>query len=152
MSDAIGSKNTCKTFSTGSASRNCVEKALFRLWKKARFGGQSKRPFSTDKSDCIRNGLLVLLLIVSRVDFIVFVLFLEAVGVRKYCCTAVPEVWQSKIARQLCVSRVLREQRVLAFDEPSSQRVGGFGLVAESRHSYVLEFALNREPPKLQQA
>ena len=29
--------------------------------------------------------LLVLLLIVSRVDCIVFVLFLEAVGVREYC-------------------------------------------------------------------
>ena len=38
--------------------------------------------------------LLVPLLIVSRVDLIVFVLFLEAVGVRVYCCTA---VWQSKI-------------------------------------------------------
>ena len=35
----------------------------------------------------------MVLLIVSRVDFIVFVLFLEAVGVREYCCTA---VWQSK--------------------------------------------------------
>ena len=37
--------------------------------------------------------LLVLLLIVSRVDFIVFVLFLEAVGVREYCCTAVEIGW-----------------------------------------------------------
>ena len=54
--------------------------------------------------------LLVLILIVSRVDLIVFVLFLEAVGVREYCCTA---VWQSKIGWQLCASRVLREQRVL---------------------------------------
>ena len=46
-------------------------------------------PFSTGLFfDCI---LLVLLLIVSRVDFIVFVLFLEAVGVREYyyCCMAV---------------------------------------------------------------
>ena len=33
--------------------------------------------------------LLVHLLIVSRVDLIVFVLFLEAVGVRGYCCMAV---------------------------------------------------------------
>ena len=52
---------------------------------------------------------LVLLLIVSRVDFIVFVLFLEAVGVREYCCTA---VWQSKIGWQICDSRVPRQQRV----------------------------------------
>ena len=45
-----------------------------------------KRPFSTGLFfDWI---LLVLLLIVSRVDFIVFVLFLDAVGVREYCCTA----------------------------------------------------------------
>ena len=51
--------------------------------------------------------LLVLLLIISRVDFIVFVLFLEAVGVREYCCTA------GEIGWQVCAS---------------SQRVGGFGL------------------------
>ena len=38
--------------------------------------------------------LLVFLLIVSRVDFIVFVLFLEAVGVREYCCTAGEIGWQ----------------------------------------------------------
>ena len=70
--------------------------------------------------------LLVLLLIISRVDFIVFVLFLEAVGVREYCCTAVEIGWQ------LCGSRFLREQRL---GEPSSQRVGGFGL--------------SRKPPKI---
>ena len=46
-----------------------------------------KRPFSAGPFfDWI---LLVLLLVVRRVDFIVFVLFLEAVGVREYCCTAV---------------------------------------------------------------
>ena len=91
------------------------------------------------------DWILLVLLIVSRVDFVVFVLFLEAVGVREYCCTA---VWQSKIGWQLCASRVLREQRVLALDEPSSQRVGGFGLIAES---YLRGVALSREPPKLQQ-
>ena len=58
--------------------------------------------------------------------FCSFVLFLEAVGVREYCCAAV------EIGRQLCASRFLREQRL---DEPSSQRVGGFGL--------------RRKPPKL---
>ena len=83
-----------------------------------------KRPFSTGSFfDWI---LLVLLVIVSRVDVIVFVLFLEAFGVREQCCTA------SEIGWQLCASRFLREQRP---DEPSSQRLGGFGL--------------SREPPKL---
>ena len=48
---------------------------------------------------------MVLLLDVGRVDFIVLVLFLEAVGLREYCCTA---VWQSKIGGLLCASRVLR--------------------------------------------
>ena len=60
MSDAIGSKNTCKTFSTefstgrsrlfrldppvGFLSRKIlVEKAFFRLRKKAQFGLQSKK-------------------------------------------------------------------------------------------------------------
>ena len=70
--------------------------------------------------------LLVLLFIVSRVDFIFFVLCLEAVGVREYCCTA------GEIGWQLCASRCLREQRL---EEPSSQQVGGFGL--------------SRRPPKL---
>ena len=83
-----------------------------------------KRPFSTGLFfDWI---LLVLILIVSRVDFRVFVLFLEAVGVEEYCCTA------GEISWQLYASRCLREQRL---DEPSSQRVGGFGV--------------SRKPPKL---
>ena len=83
-----------------------------------------KPPFSTGLFfDWI---FLVLLLIVSRVDFVVFVLFLEAVGVRECCCKAVEIGWQ------LCASRLLREQRV---SEPSSQRVDGFGL--------------SRKPPKL---
>ena len=45
---------------------------------------------------------------------------------REYCCTAVEIGWQ------LCASPFLREQRL---GEPSSQRVGGFGL--------------SRKPPKL---
>ena len=65
-------------------------------------------------------NLLILLLVVSRVDFTVFVRFLEAVGVRKYCTRAVESGWQ------LCASRFLREQRL---DEPLSQRFGGFGLI-----------------------
>ena len=51
---------------------------------------------------------------------------IEAVGVREYCCSAVEIGWQ------LCASRFLREQRL---DEPSSQRLGGFGF--------------SRKPPKL---
>ena len=85
--------------------------------------------------------LLVLILIVSRVDFIFFMHFLEAVDVKEYCSTA------GEIGWQLCASRCLREQRL---DEPSSQRVGGFGL-AESRQSYVRGVAISGEPPKLQQ-
>ena len=96
-----------------------------------------KRPFSTGRSF---DWNLLVLLIVSRVNFIVFVLFLEAVGVREYCFTAVEIGWQ------LCASRFLRDQRP---DEPSSQRFSGFGLgrkppkatfvelhSAESRQSY----------------
>ena len=79
-----------------------------------------KRPFSTGLLfDWI---LLALLLIVSPVDFIVFVLFLEAVGLREYFCTAVEINWQ------LCASRFLRKQRL---SQPSSQRAGGFGLSRE---------------------
>ena len=103
-----------------------------------------KRRFSTGRF--IDWSLLVLLFIVSRVDFVVFVLFLEAVDVREYCCTAVR---QSKIGWQPCASRVLREQRGFALEEPSSQRFNGIGLKAES---YVRGVALSREPPKPRQA
>ena len=62
---------------------------------------------------------LLVLLIVNRVDFKFFVLFIEEVNVREYCCTEVETGWQ------LCALRFLGEQRL---GEPSSQRVGGFGL------------------------
>ena len=77
--DAIGSKSTCKTFSTeifdwriqskkssfftGSASRSSQSKKVksnkpfFDCVRKPDLGFSRKRPFSTDKSDCIRNGL-----------------------------------------------------------------------------------------------
>ena len=80
MGDAIGSKNTCKTFSTeffdwrmqskkssfstGSASRNSQSKKVeskkpfFDCVRKPDLGFSRKIPFSTDKSDCIRNGLM----------------------------------------------------------------------------------------------
>ena len=78
MGDAIGEKNTCKTFSTEffdrrieklssfstvSASRNFQSKKVeskkpfFDCVRKPDLGFSRKRPFSTDKSDCIRNGL-----------------------------------------------------------------------------------------------
>ena len=73
MSDAIGSKNTCKTFSTefldwriqskkssfstGCVSRNSHSKQIdskkpsFDSVRKPDLGFSRKRPFSTDKSD-----------------------------------------------------------------------------------------------------
>ena len=106
-----------------------------------------KRPFSTGLFfDWV---LLVLLLIIGRVDFIVFVLFLEAVGVREYCCTA---VWQSKIGWQLCASRDHREQHVLRARRTLVQAGWWRWTLAESRQSYVCGVALSREPPKLHTA
>ena len=64
-----------------------------------------KRPFPTGLFfDWILLGFL---LIVSPVDFIVFVPFLEVVGVREYCCMAVESRWK------LYASCVFREQRML---------------------------------------
>ena len=79
MGDAIGSKNTCKffsteffdwrdpveksSFSTGSASRNFQSKKVeskkpfFHCVRQPDLGFGRKKSFSTDKSDCIRNGL-----------------------------------------------------------------------------------------------
>ena len=98
-----------------------------------------KRSFSTGLFfDWI---LLVLLLIVSRVDFIVFVLFLEAVGVRS---TAVQ---QSKSVGS-SVFRAFPASNGSANPRPS-QLVAL--RLAESRQSYVRRVALSREPPKQQQ-
>ena len=47
------------SFSTGSASRNSQSKKVepfFDCVRKPDLGFSRKRPFSTDKSDCIRNG------------------------------------------------------------------------------------------------
>ena len=76
MSDAIGSQNTCKlfrlSFSTGGSSRKSrvfrlnrnsqskkvvSKKSFFDCVRMPDLGFSRKRPFSTDKSDCIRNGL-----------------------------------------------------------------------------------------------
>ena len=93
MGDAIGSKNTCNTcsteffdwriqskkssFSTRSASRNSQsknveskKKPFFGCVRKPDLGFSRKRPFSTDKSDCMINGLTVTFrCFVSRVTF-----------------------------------------------------------------------------------
>ena len=61
-----------------------------------------KRPFST--GFFFDWNLLVLLLIVSQIDLIVFVLFLEAVGVRVYCCTGVEIGWQLYASRAFSAS------------------------------------------------
>ena len=82
MGYAIRSKNTCKTFSTdffdwriqskkssfssGYASRNSQSKKVeskkpfFDCIRKADLGFSRKRPFSSDKCDCIRNDLIFL--------------------------------------------------------------------------------------------
>ena len=69
------------------------------------------------------------LLIVSRADFVVFVLFLEAGGVKEHCCMAV----ESRL-EALCFVR-FPQATCFARDKPSSKRVGGVGL--------------SRKPPKL---
>ena len=66
MGDAIGSKTRVKcfrlSFSTGSASRKSQakkvesKKPFFDCVRKPDLGFSRKRAFSTDKSDCIRNG------------------------------------------------------------------------------------------------
>ena len=89
--------------------------------------------------------LLVLLLIVSRVGFIVFVVFREAVGVREYSRVAV----ENGLAA-LCFARCLRARRASRSTNPRSSDLVALGL-AESRQSDVRGVVLNREPPKLQQ-
>ena len=90
--------------------------------------------------------MLVLLLIVGRVDFIVFVPFLEAVGVREYCCMAV----ENQLAA-LCLARSPRATRASRATNFRPSALVPLGL-AESRQSYVCGAALSRKPPKLQQA
>ena len=88
--------------------------------------------------------LLVLLLIVSRVDFIVCVLFLEAVGVREYCCMAL----EIRLAA-LCFARSSRATRASRATNLRPSGLVALGL-GERRQGYVRGVALSREPPKLQ--
>ena len=102
-----------------------------------------KRTFSTG---LFFGWILLLLLIVSRVDFIVFVLFLEAVDVREYCCMVL-ETWLAA----LCFARYSRATRASRATNLRPSGLVALGL-AESRQSYVRGVALRREPPKLRQA
>ena len=87
-----------------------------------------------------------LLLTVNRADFLVFVLFLKAIGVREYCCMAVECRLQA-----LCFVHFPRATR--ASRATSSCRSGLVALdLAESRQSYIRGIALSRGPRKLQQA
>ena len=91
-----------------------------------------KRPFSTG---LFFDWILLVLLIVSRVDFIVFVLFLEAVGVREYCCTKQSKSVGSSVLRAFSASNGSANPR------PSELVALDF---AESRQSYVRGVALSR--------
>ena len=74
--------------------------------------------------------LVLLLIIISRVDFIVFVLFLEAVGVREYCCMAA----ENRLAA-LCFARSPRATRASRATNFRSSGLVPLSL-AESRQSY----------------
>ena len=106
----------------GERSRSCLRP--FHIQSDS----ASRKPFATGLSfDWI---LLVFLLIVGRVDIIVFVLFLEAVGVRQYFCMAV----ENRLAA-LCFARSARAMHARARRTlvPAS-----WGL-----------WAFSRKPPKL---
>ena len=76
----------------------------------------------------------------------VFVLFLEAVGVRGYCCMAL----QNRLA-SLCFARSSRVTRASLATNLRPSGLVALGLV-ESRQSYVSGVALSREPSQLKQA
>ena len=113
------------------------------------------RPFLTQSDSASRNlpfstgiffhWILLVLLIVSRVDFIVFVLFfLEAIGVKEYYCMAL----ETRLAA-LVLRAFLASNACFTRDQPLSKRVGGVGL-SRKPQSYVRGVALSREPPKQQ--
>ena len=98
--------------------------------------------FSNSQRDKV---LLVLLLIFSRVNFIVFVLFLGVVGAREYCCKAL----ENGLAA-LYFARSPRATRASRSTNSRPCELVASGL-AESRQSYVRGIVLSREPSKLQQ-
>ena len=111
---------------------NYLLRSLLRPFLTQSDSASGKRPFPTGLF--FYWILLVFFLVASRVDFIVFVLFLEAVGVREYCCMAV-ENRLAALAAVLC--EFFASNACFARDEPPSKRVGSVGL--------------SRKPPKLQQ-
>ena len=68
-------QSTKSSFSSGSPTRNTwwkkveSKKLFFDCARKPDLGFSRKRPFSTDKSDCVRNGLIVSSLFSSRLFF-----------------------------------------------------------------------------------
>ena len=74
--------------------------------------------------------------------FLVFVVFLETVGVWEYCCTAGEVGWH------LCALRAFSASNGSTNLRPSELVALG---LAESRQSYDRGVALSRELPKLQQ-
>ena len=94
----------------------------------SRIRSSRKRPFTTGLFlDWIVLGLL---LIVSRVDFVVFVLFLESGW-----CEGVLLYGRRKSVGSAVLRAFFASNACFARDEPSSKRVGGVGL--------------SRKPPKL---
>ena len=89
---------------------------------------------------CFGWILLVFLLIVSLLEFIAFVLFLEAVGV------STAERQSKSVDRS--VPRAFSTSSCSTNPRPSELVAFGF---AESRQSYVRGVSFSREPPKLQQ-
>ena len=73
-------------------------KSQLGLFLRSRIPPVENGPFGLDSSGTSseRQTSRFLILIVSRADFIVLVLFLEAVGVREYCCTAVERLRDAK--------------------------------------------------------
>ena len=79
--------------------------AVFRPFLTQSDSASRKRPFSTG----FFFDRILLVLIVSRVDFMVLVLFLEAVGVREFYCMAI----ENRLA-VLCFARSARATRARA--------------------------------------
>ena len=124
----------------------CVGVWVCVLWWDERCDGLKKRVQNISTGLGFDWILLALFLIDSSVDFRVFVLFLEAVGVREYCCMAA----ENRLAA-LCFARSSRAMRASLATNLRPSGLVALGL-AESRQSYVRGVALRREPPKLEQA
>ena len=131
---------------------------IFRVVVSVTFGTEQYRqlgtirPFLTQSDSASRKqhfstghffDWILLVLIVSRVDFIVFVLFPEVVGSREYCCVAV----EYRLAA-LRFARSPRATRAARATNPCASELVALRL-AESHQSYVRGVALSREPPKL---